>query len=102
VVIVNDRGVAWDGSGSSELPANQVVTEITKEGSQAIADLSDISSPLEADALVDRIVVTYGHIDCVINNAGIYLPPRPFLEKTYDSSNNCGVHRPGIAGGHLV
>jgi NAD(P)-dependent dehydrogenase (short-subunit alcohol dehydrogenase family) len=83
-VVVNDLGVAMDGTGRSPIPAERAVAEIVATGGSARADASDVTSPEEADALVARIVAAHGRIDALINNAGNFLPPKPFPETTLD------------------
>lgn len=81
-VIVNDLGVGVDGTERSSEPANAAVEAIRVAGGEASADVSDVSSPDEADALIERIIAEHGRIDALVNNAGMFLPPRPFAETT--------------------
>lgn len=81
-VIVNDLGVGLDGAERSSVPANAAVETIRTAGGTASADVSDVSSPDEANALIDRIVAEHGRIDALVNNAGTFLAPRPFAETT--------------------
>ena len=81
-VIVNDLGVGVDGTERSSEPANAAVETIQAAGGKASADVSDISSPEEANALIDRILAEHGRIDALVNNAGMFLVPRPFAETT--------------------
>ncbi|MET0780444.1 MAG: SDR family NAD(P)-dependent oxidoreductase [Microbacterium sp.] len=70
-VVVNDAGVATDGSGSSNTPADEVVAEITAAGGRAVAAVERIGTPEAADALVEKTVREFGAIDAVISAAGI-------------------------------
>lgn len=70
-VVVNDMGVARDGSGGSESMAEQVAAEIRELGGRAIADTHDVSSMSGAKALVDRAIEEFGRLDTLVNNAGI-------------------------------
>jgi NAD(P)-dependent dehydrogenase (short-subunit alcohol dehydrogenase family) len=70
-VVVNDLGVALDGSGSDESPAKQVVDEITAAGGEAIANGADISDPDAAEGLIRAAIDTYGSLDVLVNVAGI-------------------------------
>lgn len=81
-VIVNDLGVGMDGTERSSVPANAAVETIRATGGTASADVSDVSSSDEANALIDRILTEHGRIDALVNNAGMFLPPRPFAETT--------------------
>lgn len=70
-VVVNDLGVARDGSGRDEGPATEVVDEIVASGGAAVADVGDISDMAGAQRLIDRAVSAFGGLHAVINNAGI-------------------------------
>lgn len=79
-VIVNDLGVGVDGAGRSPEPAHAAAEAIRTAGGMASADASDVSSPKEANALMDRIIAEHDRIDALVNNAGMFLPPKPFAE----------------------
>src|SRR5207244_4451516 len=51
-VVVNDAGVATDGSSTDEDPAADVVAEIVGAGGDAIAQHGDIADATVGDALV--------------------------------------------------
>ncbi|MFH8249030.1 SDR family NAD(P)-dependent oxidoreductase [Microbacterium sp. B2969] len=70
-VVVNDFGGSKEGIGSDRGPANDVVSEITAAGGEAIADTRDISAEANCHELVEQAVRTFGRIDIVVNNAGI-------------------------------
>jgi len=70
-VIVNDLGVAVDGSGSDKTPAEEVVQEIAALGGQAVANYDDVSTWDGAERLVQQALDTWGQLDIVVNNAGI-------------------------------
>jgi len=69
-VVVNDLGVAVDGSGGSVLPAQQTVDEIRAAGGTAVANTDSVAEWKSAQAIVAQAVETYGRIDGVVNNAG--------------------------------
>lgn len=73
-VIVNDAGVATDGSSTAEDPAAEVVAEITASGGVAIAQRGDIADARIADELVQAALDSWGRLDIVINNAGFGRP----------------------------
>jgi NAD(P)-dependent dehydrogenase (short-subunit alcohol dehydrogenase family) len=77
-VVVNDLGVATDGSETEEAPAEEVVGEIRAAGGEAVADRSDISSTEEAAGLVQRALDEWGRVDIVVNNAGFGRPRMVF------------------------
>ncbi|OPF94220.1 SDR family NAD(P)-dependent oxidoreductase [Rhodopseudomonas palustris] len=70
-VVVNDPGVASDGSGTDAAPAEQVVEEIKKEGGIAVANFESVAEAIPASKIVKQAVDTYGKLDGVVNNAGI-------------------------------
>lgn len=71
IVVVNDRGVARDGTGASTSPADSVVAEILAAGGTAVADHSDVADVAAAEALVETTVRDFGELHAVVNNAGI-------------------------------
>src|ERR1044072_1792339 len=70
-VVVNDIGVALDGSGSDVGPAQEVADEIRKKGGAAIASTISIGEPATADKIVAAALETFGRVDILVNNAGI-------------------------------
>jgi NAD(P)-dependent dehydrogenase (short-subunit alcohol dehydrogenase family) len=77
-VVVNDLGVATDGSETGETPADEVVREIEAAGGTAVADRHDISTPDGGAAVVQCAVDEWGRIDIVVNNAGFGRPRMVF------------------------
>jgi len=51
--------------------AEEVVTEIEKNGGNAIALKADVSKTEEVDSLIEQSLKTFGRIDILVNNAGI-------------------------------
>jgi NAD(P)-dependent dehydrogenase (short-subunit alcohol dehydrogenase family) len=70
-VIVNDIGVAMDGSGSDQAPAEEVAGEIRTLGGDATANFDDVSTWDGAERLVQQALAHWGQLDIVVNNAGI-------------------------------
>ena len=70
-VVVNDPGVAADGSGTNAAPAEEVVEEINKRGGTAIANFESVAEAIPASNIVKTATDTYGKLDGVVNNAGI-------------------------------
>lgn len=77
-VVVNDLGVATDGSETGETPADEVVREIRATGGEAVADRSDISTAEGGAAVVQHALDEWGRIDIVVNNAGFGRPRMVF------------------------
>ena len=82
-VVVNDLGVAGDGTGSSSLPADDVVTEIMSKGGKAVANYDSVSTTEGAENMVKVALDNFGTIDIVINNAGI-LRDKTFYKMTLE------------------
>jgi len=55
---------------------------IRDQGSEAQFVQADIASPAAVTALVERVVATYGRLDCACNNAGIEGLVAPLLDQT--------------------
>jgi NAD(P)-dependent dehydrogenase (short-subunit alcohol dehydrogenase family) len=71
MVVVNDLGGSAAGVGADLTPAQEVVNEILAAGGKAIVDGADISDWEQSKAMVQRAIDTFGHLDILINNAGI-------------------------------
>jgi NAD(P)-dependent dehydrogenase (short-subunit alcohol dehydrogenase family) len=70
-VVVNDRGVAADGTGGDDAPSVEVAAEIRAAGGKAIGSDHDVATWEGAKAVVELAVATFGELDILINNAGI-------------------------------
>ena len=84
-VIVNDPGVTLRGDGADQGPASLVVEEIRSDGGQAEANFDSVADEAGAAAMVAQAVASFGRIDIVVNNAGVFMPERPFLETSSES-----------------
>src|SRR5699024_3936235 len=69
-VVVNDVGVALDGSDTGEGPADQVVSEIEARGGKAVANTDDVADFDGAQHLVQEAIEHFGQLDVLLNNAG--------------------------------
>lgn len=82
-VVINDLGVARDGSGSSSEAAEAVVAEIEAMGGEAMAHGCDVSDEDGVIDMVQQAVARFGRIDIVVNNAGI-LRDKTFAKMSMD------------------
>jgi NAD(P)-dependent dehydrogenase (short-subunit alcohol dehydrogenase family) len=82
-VVVNDIGGSVTGDGSDSESAEAVAREIRERGGEAVADGHSVTNPQGAEAIIDAAVSTWGHVDIVINNAGI-VRDAPFEDMTMD------------------
>jgi NAD(P)-dependent dehydrogenase (short-subunit alcohol dehydrogenase family) len=69
-VVVNDLGVASDGSGKAEGPAREVVSIIESEGGEAIVSFEDVADWAGAKRIVDAALEKWSRLDVLVNNAG--------------------------------
>src|ERR1700675_2029766 len=70
-VVVNDLGGDMHGEGGSPSPAMDVVEEINAMGGEAVADGENVADFAGAGRMVQRAIDTFGHLDTIMNNAGI-------------------------------
>lgn len=75
---------------------HQTVEEIEAAGGQALAIKADISDEEQVDAMVQRTLETYGHVDILVNNAAV-LVPRGILDlptRHIDLHNRVNIKAP--------
>jgi NAD(P)-dependent dehydrogenase (short-subunit alcohol dehydrogenase family) len=70
-VIVADIGASLSGEGGSQSPAQQTKALIEQRGGQAEICTESVSTWGSAQKIVQAALDHYGHIDAVVNNAGI-------------------------------
>ncbi|HXV07226.1 MAG TPA: SDR family NAD(P)-dependent oxidoreductase, partial [Burkholderiales bacterium] len=70
-VVVNDLGTSVAGEGASTGPAQKVVDEIRARGGEAVASTESVADWESANRIVKTAIDAFGHLDCVVNNAGI-------------------------------
>lgn len=56
--------------------SEKAAKELTASLPSAVAVKADISKKADAVALIEAVTETFGHVDVLVNNAGIALPPR--------------------------
>jgi NAD(P)-dependent dehydrogenase (short-subunit alcohol dehydrogenase family) len=69
-VVVNDLGGSVKGEGQGR-DADLTVGIIEKRGGEAIANYADVADYEAAGEMVQQAVDTWGHLDVLVNNAGI-------------------------------
>jgi 3-oxoacyl-[acyl-carrier protein] reductase len=57
---------------SSKAGADAVVAAITAAGGRAIAVQGDVSKAADAQGIIAAAIETYGHLDILVNNSGVY------------------------------
>jgi NAD(P)-dependent dehydrogenase (short-subunit alcohol dehydrogenase family) len=82
-VVVNDLGGTMGGEGADASIADEVIDEITAAGGIAVASHDSVASPEGGQAIVHTALDSFGRLDAVISNAGIF-NSIPFDELTVD------------------
>jgi NAD(P)-dependent dehydrogenase (short-subunit alcohol dehydrogenase family) len=82
-VVVNDTGAERDGSGSDPSVIEAVATELQNRGLPVVASAEDVTTLEGAERVFTLGVDTWGHVDVLVNNAGI-LRDRMFVNMTED------------------
>ncbi|MBG0815526.1 SDR family NAD(P)-dependent oxidoreductase [Planomonospora sp. ID82291] len=70
-VVVNDPGVAVDGTGGDAEVAAEVVEEITARGGRAVASTDSVADWDGARRMVETALRAFGDLHAVVNNATI-------------------------------
>lgn len=78
---------------SSKAGADAVVAAITSANGKAIAVGGDVSKAADAKGIVDAAIETYGRIDILVNNSGVYelAPIEEFTEDQFHRQFNINV-----------
>jgi NAD(P)-dependent dehydrogenase (short-subunit alcohol dehydrogenase family) len=94
-VVVNDLGVALDGSGSDAAPAQQVAAEIGGAGGKAVGSVADVSDHGAAEALIAVAIEQFGRLDVLVNVAGILRDRMVFTMSEQEWDDVIRVHLKG-------
>ena len=94
-VVVNDPGVAMDGSGSDQAPADEVVEAIRAAGGTAVANHDSVASMEAGERIIQTCVDAFGRIDCLINVAGILRDRMVFNMSEQEWDDVIAVHLKG-------
>jgi NAD(P)-dependent dehydrogenase (short-subunit alcohol dehydrogenase family) len=71
-VVVNDLGGSMHGDGADTSVADAVVGEIERAGGVAVASHDSVDSPEGGEAIVRTAIDSFGRLDAVVSNAGIF------------------------------
>src|ERR1700728_1526427 len=68
---------------SDKTGADSAVKAITEAGGKAVAVKGDVSKASEAQGIIDAAIKTYGKLDILVNNSGVYkfAPLEAFTEE---------------------
>ncbi|MCJ7672647.1 MAG: SDR family NAD(P)-dependent oxidoreductase, partial [Acidimicrobiia bacterium] len=80
-IVVNDSGADRDGTGSDPAVVAAIADELTAAGAEVLASDHDIATTEGARAAIDLALDAWGHLDVLVNNAGI-LRDRMFVNMT--------------------
>ena len=70
-VVVNDFGVAVDGTAPSEGPAKDVADEIKAAGGKAIPNFDTVATVEGGERMVQSALDAFGRLDILVNVAGL-------------------------------
>ena len=78
---------------SSRAGAEKVVAAIIAGGGKAVAVGGDVSKPAEAEGIINAAIKTYGRLDILVNNSGVYefAPIEAITEEHFHKSFNINV-----------
>ncbi|HTR41857.1 MAG TPA: glucose 1-dehydrogenase [Pseudomonadales bacterium] len=78
---------------SSKSGADQVVSEINKNGGKAVAVQADVAKKADIDRLFAETKKSFGNVDILVNNAGVYefLPLEQITEEHFHRQFNLNV-----------
>jgi NAD(P)-dependent dehydrogenase (short-subunit alcohol dehydrogenase family) len=68
-------------NGRDEAKLKAAANQIDPSGEKVAISVGDIADPATGQALADTAVSTFGKLDVLVNNAGVF-NPKPFLELT--------------------
>jgi NAD(P)-dependent dehydrogenase (short-subunit alcohol dehydrogenase family) len=94
-IVVNDLGGEWDGAGTDNRPAQQVVEEIKAAGGDAVANYESCSNWNAAEAMIQQAVDEFGDFNILVNNAGILRDKMNYNMDESDWDSVIDVHLKG-------
>jgi len=81
-VLFAKAGVKVVVAGRREQEGAETVARIRGEGAEGLFVKTDVSQAFDVEALVQRAVTEYGHLDIAFNNAGIEGPFGPIIRQS--------------------
>ncbi len=96
-VIVNDAGVALDGTAEGTSPADETVAAIRATGGEAAAVLESVATWEGGQRIVEAAVDTFGGIDIVVTAAGILRDRMIYNMTEQEWDDVIAVHLKGTA-----
>ncbi|MCH7892303.1 MAG: SDR family NAD(P)-dependent oxidoreductase [Gemmatimonadetes bacterium] len=94
-LVINDLGVAGDGSGRDAEPARAVVDEIKQMGGEAVPHFGDVANWKDAEALIGTALDHFGGLNILVNNAGFIRDRMPWNMSEEDFDAVVRVHLKG-------
>lgn len=79
-----EHGMKVVCSNRDPVKGQEVVDSIKANGGEAVFIKTDMSNTTEVKAMIDFAVSTYGHLDGIVNNAGIGMGGTPLHEFTLE------------------
>ncbi len=70
-LVINDLGASFDGTGAESKVADEVAKECEKLGVKAVGNYDSVTAFSNAKGMIQQAVDEFGHLDIVVNNAGI-------------------------------
>ena len=86
-VIINDLGCDIDGSGSSNIPADNAVSEIQSKGGKAIASYDNVAEMNGAESTIKSAIDNFGKLDILITST-VTLRDRMIFQMSLDDWDN--------------
>jgi multifunctional beta-oxidation protein len=96
-VIVNDAGVALDGSAASSTPADETVAAIKAAGGDAAAVLESVATWDGGQRIVQSALDNFGRLDIVVTAAGILRDRMIYNMSEQEWDDVIAVHLKGTA-----
>jgi NAD(P)-dependent dehydrogenase (short-subunit alcohol dehydrogenase family) len=70
-LVINDLGGGPNGEGNDPGPAQAVADSICAQGGEAVASYRNVADWDSAHGIIEDAMKAFGHIDVVVNNAGV-------------------------------